>query len=74
MVLSSADFTDLDARILAVSSDQYIAPSLWELGQAYQFTKNELIEQGKKGSYREIAAIEGVSHTAVADAIKAFEK
>lgn len=74
MVLSSADFTDLDARILAVSSDQYIAPSLWELGQAYQFTKDELIEQGKKGSYREIAAIEGVSHTAVADAIKAFEK
>ncbi|MFY8325115.1 transcriptional regulator [Pseudoalteromonas sp. ZZD1] len=74
MVLSSADFTDLDARILAVSSDQYIAPSLWELGQAYQYTKDELIEQGKKGSYREIAAIEGVSHTAVADAIKAYEK
>ncbi|MGB0923419.1 MAG: transcriptional regulator, partial [Pseudoalteromonas shioyasakiensis] len=28
---------------------------------------------GKKGSYREIAAIEGVSHTAIADAIKAYE-
>lgn len=74
MVLSSSDFTDLDAKILAVSSDQYIAPSLWELGQAYQQTKDELIEQGKKGSYREIATIEGVSHTAIADAIKAFEK
>ncbi|MCQ8878287.1 transcriptional regulator [Pseudoalteromonas shioyasakiensis] len=74
MVLSSPDFTELDAKILAVSSDQYIAPSLWELGQAYQQTKDELVAQGKKGSYREIAAIEGVSHTAVADAIKAFEK
>ncbi|MGB5788108.1 MAG: transcriptional regulator [Pseudoalteromonas nigrifaciens] len=74
LVLSSSDFTDQDAKILAVSSDQYIAPSLWELGQAYQNTKNELIEQGKKGSYREIAVIEGVSHTAVADAIKAFEQ
>ncbi|KPH65655.1 transcriptional regulator [Pseudoalteromonas porphyrae] len=74
MVLSSSDFTDLDAKILAVSSDQYIAPSLWELGQAYQQTKDELINDGKKGSYREIAAIEGVSHTAIADAIKAYEK
>ena len=74
MVLSSSDFTDLDAKILAVSSDQYIAPSLWELGQAYQQTKDELITDGKKGSYREIAAIEGVSHTAIADAIKAYEK
>ncbi|MEM5507826.1 transcriptional regulator [Pseudoalteromonas sp. AS71] len=74
LVLSSSDFTDQDAKILAVSSDQYIAPSLWELGQAYQQTKNELIEQGKKGSYREIAAIEGVSHTAIADAIKAYEQ
>lgn len=74
LVLSSPDFTDEDAKILAVSSDQYIAPSLWELGQAYQHTKNELIEQGKKGSYREISAIEGVSHTAVADAIKAYEQ
>jgi ParB family chromosome partitioning protein len=74
LVLSSSDFTDQDAKILAVSSDQYIAPSLWELGQAYQNTKNELIEQGKKGSYREIAVIEGVSHTAVADAIKAYEQ
>ena len=74
LVLSSNDFTDQDAKILAVSSDQYIAPSLWELGQAYQQTKNELIEQGKKGSYREIAAIEGVSHTAIADAIKAYEQ
>ncbi|MBB1310823.1 transcriptional regulator [Pseudoalteromonas sp. SR41-8] len=74
MVLSSSDFTDLDAKILAVSSDQYIAPSLWELGQAYQQTKDELVAQGKKGSYREVAAIEGVSHTAIADAIKAFEK
>ncbi|MBQ4833333.1 transcriptional regulator [Pseudoalteromonas sp. MMG010] len=73
LVLSSSDFTDQDAKVLAVSSDQYIAPSLWELGQAYQQTKDELIEQGKKGSYREIAAIEGVSHTAIADAIKAFE-
>jgi ParB family chromosome partitioning protein len=74
LVLSSSDFIDQDAKILAVSSDQYIAPSLWELGQAYQQTKNELIEQGKKGSYREIAAIEGVSHTAIADAIKAYEQ
>lgn len=74
LVLSSTDFTDQDAKILAVSSDQYIAPSLWELGQAYQHTKNEIIQQGKKGSYREIALIEGVSHTAVADAIKAFEQ
>ncbi|WP_024594014.1 MULTISPECIES: transcriptional regulator [unclassified Pseudoalteromonas] len=74
LVLSSSDFTDQDAKILAVSSDQYIAPSLWELGQAYQQTKNELIEQGKKGSYREIAAVEGVSHTAIADAIKAYEQ
>jgi ParB family chromosome partitioning protein len=74
LVLSSSDFTDQDAKILAVSSDQYIAPSLWELGQAYQQTKNDLIEQGKKGSYREIASIEGVSHTAVADAIKAYEQ
>jgi len=74
LVLSSTDFTDQDAKILAVSSDQYIAPSLWELGQAYQQTKNELIEQGKKGSYREIATIEGVSHTAIADAVKAFEQ
>ena len=74
LVLSSSDFTEQDAKILAVSSDQYIAPSLWELGQAYQQTKNELIEQGKKGSYREIAAIEGVSHTAIADAIKAYEQ
>ena len=73
LVLSSADFTDSDAKILAVSSDQYIAPSLWELGQAYQQTRDELISQGKKGSYREISAIEGVSHTAVADAIKAYE-
>ncbi|MBH0041126.1 transcriptional regulator [Pseudoalteromonas sp. SWXJZ10B] len=74
LVLSSSDFTDQDAKILAVSSDQYIAPSLWELGQAYQQTKNELIEQGNKGSYREIAAVEGVSHTAIADAIKAYEQ
>ncbi|KAA1157417.1 transcriptional regulator [Pseudoalteromonas fuliginea] len=74
LVLSSSDFTEQDAKILAVSSDQYIAPSLWELGQAYQQTKNELIEQGKKGSYREIAALEGVSHTAIADAIKAYEQ
>jgi ParB family chromosome partitioning protein len=74
LVLSSNDFTDQDAKILAVSSDQYIAPSLWELGQAYQQTKNELIEQGKKGSYREVAAIEGVSHTAIADAIKAYDQ
>ncbi|KTF16908.1 hypothetical protein [Pseudoalteromonas sp. H105] len=73
LVLSSTDFTDSDAKILAVSSDQYIAPSLWELGQAYQQTRDELISQGKKGSYREISAIEGVSHTAVADAIKAYE-
>jgi ParB family chromosome partitioning protein len=74
LVLSSSDFTDQDAKILAISSDQYIAPSLWELGQAYQQTKLELIEQGKKGSYREIAVIEGVSHTAIADAIKAYEQ
>ncbi|MEL0646324.1 transcriptional regulator [Pseudoalteromonas agarivorans] len=74
LVLSSTDFTDQDAKILAVSSDQYIAPSLWELGQAYQQTKIELIEQGKKGSYREIATIEGVSHTAIADAVKAYEQ
>tara|TARA_B110000211_G_C14060345_1_gene545219 strand:- start:113 stop:1075 length:963 start_codon:yes stop_codon:yes gene_type:complete len=74
LVLSSTDFTDQDAKILAISSDQYIAPSLWELGQAYQQTKNELIEQGKKGSYREIATIEGVSHTAIADAVKAYEQ
>ncbi|MEI8670376.1 transcriptional regulator [Pseudoalteromonas sp. B131b] len=74
LVLSSSDFTEQDAKILAVSSDQYIAPSLWELGQAYQQTKNELIEQGKKGSYREIAALEGLSHTAIADAIKAYEQ
>lgn len=74
LVLSSTDFTEQDAKILAVSSDQYIAPSLWELGQAYQQTKNELIEQGKKGSYREIATIEGVSHTAIADAVKAYEQ
>ncbi|KKL55297.1 hypothetical protein LCGC14_2256830, partial [marine sediment metagenome] len=74
MVLSSSDFTEQDAKILAISSDQYIAPSLWELGQAYQQTKDELVEQGKKGSYREVAAIEGVSHTAIADAIKAYEK
>ncbi|MEI8704283.1 transcriptional regulator [Pseudoalteromonas sp. B62] len=74
LVLSSSDFTEQDAKILAVSSDQYIAPSLWELGQAYQQTKNELIEQGKKGSYREIAALEAVSHTAIADAIKAYEQ
>lgn len=74
LVLSSSDFTEQDAKVLAVSSDQYIAPSLWELGQAYQQTRNELIQQGKKGSYREIAVIEGVSHTAIADAIKAYEQ
>lgn len=74
LVLSSGDFTDSDAKILAVSSDQYIAPSLWELGQAYQQTRDELISQGKKGSFREVSAIEGVSHTAIADAIKAYEK
>lgn len=73
VVLQSADFTEADAEALAVSSDQYIAPSLWELGQAYCDTRNSLLAQGKKGSYREIAAIEGVSHTAIADAIKAFE-
>ncbi|GAP73701.1 chromosome (plasmid) partitioning protein ParB [Pseudoalteromonas sp. SW0106-04] len=73
LVLSSADFNDEDAKILAVSSDQYIAPSLWELGQAYVYTRDELQLQGKKGSYREIAALEGVSHTAIADAIKAYE-
>ena len=60
LVLSSSDFSEQDAKVLAVSSDQYIAPSLWELGQAYQQTKNDLIQQGKKGSYREIAVIEGV--------------
>jgi ParB family chromosome partitioning protein len=73
LILSSPDFNDDDAKILAVSSDQYIAPSLWELGQAYSQTKQELIGQGRKGSYRELAEIEGVSHTAIADAIKAFE-
>ena len=73
VVLSSADFNDDDAKALAISSDQYIAPSLWELGKAYSTTKNNLVKQGLKGSYREIAAIEGISHTAVADAIKAFE-
>ncbi|GEK08435.1 ParB N-terminal domain-containing protein [Pseudoalteromonas peptidolytica] len=73
VVLSSKDFNEEDAKTLAVSSDQYIAPSLWELGKAYSDTKHALIQQGKKGSYREIAAIEGVSHTAVADALKAFE-
>ncbi|MFC3032570.1 transcriptional regulator [Pseudoalteromonas fenneropenaei] len=73
VVLRSADFTEADAQVLAVSSDQYIAPSLWELGQAYQQTKNELQAQGKKGSYREIAQLEGVSHTAIADALKAYE-
>ncbi|CCQ10565.1 Chromosome (plasmid) partitioning protein ParB [Pseudoalteromonas luteoviolacea B = ATCC 29581] len=73
VILQSSDFTDTDAEVLAVSSDQYIAPSLWELGQAYCMTKQTLVTQGKKGSYREIAAIEGVSHTAIADAIKAFE-
>lgn len=74
LVLSSPDFNDEDAKILAVSSDQYIAPSLWELGQAYAQTKQELIEQGRKGSYRELGEIEGVSHTAIADALKTFEK
>lgn len=74
IVLTSADFTDEDAKILAVSSDQYIAPSLWELGKAYYETRSDLISQGKKGSYREIAAIEGVSHTAIADSLKAFTK
>lgn len=74
LVLSSTDFNEQDAKILAISSDQYIAPSLWELGQAYQQTKEELVGQGKKGSYREVAIIEGVSHTAIADAIKAYEK
>ena len=74
IVLSSDDFNEEDAKILAVSSDQYIAPSLWELGQAYSQTKADLIAVGKKGSYREIAEIEGVSHTAIADALKAFEK
>ncbi len=73
LVLSSPDFNDEDAKILAVSSDQYIAPSLWELGQAYASTREDLKLQGKKGSYREIAQIEGVSHTAIADAIKAYE-
>lgn len=74
IVLTSEDFTDEDAKILAVSSDQYIAPSLWELGKAYDETRADLISQGKKGSYREIAAIEGVSHTAIADSLKAFIK
>ncbi|MAD88733.1 MAG: transcriptional regulator [Pseudoalteromonas sp.] len=74
VVLSSSDFTDADAKLLAVSSDQYIAPSLWELGQAYADTKQDLIAQGKKGSYREIAELEGVSHTAIADSLKAFEQ
>jgi ParB family chromosome partitioning protein len=73
VVLSSSDFNEEDAKLLAVSSDQYIAPSLWELGQAYHGTKLKLQEQGKKGSFREIAALEGVSHTAIADAIKAYE-
>ncbi|WP_440056373.1 ParB N-terminal domain-containing protein (plasmid) [Pseudoalteromonas sp. T1lg65] len=73
VVLSSKDFTDQDAKTLAVSSDQYIAPSLWELGKAYAQTRQTLQDEGAKGSYREIAAIEGVSHTAVADAIKTFE-
>ncbi|MBQ4838130.1 MULTISPECIES: ParB N-terminal domain-containing protein [Pseudoalteromonas] len=73
VVLSSSDFTNDDAKALAVSSDQYIAPSLWELGKAYEQTKARLQESGNKGSYREIAAIEGVSHTAVADAVKAFQ-
>ncbi|MCF6441219.1 ParB N-terminal domain-containing protein [Pseudoalteromonas luteoviolacea] len=74
VVLTSKDFTNEDAKALAVSSDQYIAPSLWELGKAYDQTRQKLIETGNKGSYREIAAIEGVSHTAVADAIKAFQQ
>ncbi|MBQ4877863.1 ParB N-terminal domain-containing protein [Pseudoalteromonas luteoviolacea] len=73
VVLTSDDFTSDDAKALAVSSDQYIAPSLWELGKAYDQTRQKLIETGNKGSYREIAAIEGVSHTAVADAVKAFK-
>ncbi|WP_010605532.1 ParB N-terminal domain-containing protein [Pseudoalteromonas maricaloris] len=73
VVLSSKDFSDEDAKTLAVSSDQYIAPSLWELGKAYFDTKHNLIKQGQKGSYREIAAVEGVSHTAIADALKAYE-
>ncbi|OCQ21519.1 transcriptional regulator [Pseudoalteromonas luteoviolacea] len=74
VVFSSEDFTEDDAKALAVSSDQYIAPSLWELGKAYEQTRQKLQDSGKKGSYREIAAIEGVSHTAVADSIKAFEQ
>jgi len=74
IVLTSTDFTDEDAKILAISSDQYIAPSLWELGKAYDETRSDLINQGKKGSYREIAAIEGVSHRAIADSLKAFTK
>ena len=74
VVLSSPDFTDEDAKLLAVSSDQYIAPSLWELGKAYADTRQELIAQGKKGSYREVAELEGVSHTAIADSLKAFEQ
>lgn len=74
IILTSADFTDKDAKILAVSSNQYIAPSLWELGKAYNETRLDLISQGKKGSYREIALVEGVSHTAIADSLKAFTK
>ncbi|MCF2857818.1 transcriptional regulator [Pseudoalteromonas sp. SMS1] len=74
IVFSSEDFTDEDAKALAISSDQYIAPSLWELGKAYVQTRQKLQDVGKKGSYREIAAIEGVSHTAVADSIKAYEQ
>lgn len=73
LVFSSEDFNDEDAKILAVSSDQYIAPSLWELGQAYAQTKDELVAAGRRGSYRELADIEGVSHTAIADALKAYE-
>ncbi|MBQ4846705.1 ParB N-terminal domain-containing protein [Pseudoalteromonas sp. MMG005] len=73
VILTSSDFNDQDAKALAISSDQYIAPSLWELGQAYHATKVYLMEQGLKGSYREIGSLEGVSHTAVADALKAFE-
>ncbi|MCF2906947.1 transcriptional regulator [Pseudoalteromonas sp. DL2-H2.2] len=73
VILTSADFTDEDAKVLSVSSDQYIAPSLWEQGKAFSQTKQALISQGKKGSYREIAAIEGLSHTAIADSLKAYE-
>ncbi|KZN69673.1 ParB N-terminal domain-containing protein [Pseudoalteromonas luteoviolacea] len=74
VVFCSEDFTEDDAKALAVSSDQYIAPSLWELGKAYVQTRQKLQDSGKKGSYREIAGLEGVSHTAVADSIKAFEQ